>query len=129
MPRQPKQISMDAAFKSLIREMDIPKQKDLDKLNAKIDRLEKLLKQTVNASQSPKSRTKATPAKKSAGGKRDNSATAVVLAKIQRSKKGVDVEGLKSKTGFDDKKLRNIVHRLYKLEKIKRVGRGKYVGA
>ena len=56
MPRKPKQISMDAAFKSLLRELDIPKQKDIDKLNAKIDHLEKLLKQTVKAAQRTKTR-------------------------------------------------------------------------
>ena len=128
MPKQPKNVSMDAALKSLLRDLDIPRQKDIDKLNAKIDRLEKLLKQTVKTAQKTKSRA-TTPAKKSAGGKRADSATAVVLAKIGRSKKGVDVEALKVKTGFDDKKVRNIVARLYKLGKIKRVGRGKYTGA
>ena len=116
---------MDAAFKSLLRDMDIPKQNDIDKLNAKIDRLEKLLKQTAKATQ----RNKVKPAKKATGGKRSDSATAIVLAKINRSKKGVDVEALKTKTGFDDKKVRNIVARLYKLGKIKREGRGKYTGA
>ena len=39
------------------------------------------------------------------------------------------LEDLKKKTGFDDKKLRNIVFRLHKLGKIKRVGRGKYTAA
>ena len=128
MPRKPKNVSMDAAFKSLLRGLDIPKQKDIDKLNAKIARLEKLLKQTVKAAQKTKTRP-VTPSRKSAGTKRADSATAVVLAKIGRSKKGVDVEALKAKTGFDEKKLRNIVFRLYKLGKIKRVGRGKYTGA
>ena len=129
MPRKPKNVSMDAAFKSLLRDLDIPKQKDIDKLNAKIDRLEKLLKQTAKSTQ--RTRTKSTSAKKtaSAGGKRKNSATAVVLAQIGRSKKGVDMAALKKKTGFDEKKLRNIVFRLYKLGKIKREGRGKYVGS
>lgn len=125
MPRKPKQVSMDAAFKSLMREMDIPRQKDIDKLNAKIDRLEKLLKTTAVQ----KIRTKVTtPKGNAAGTKRANSATAVVLSKIGRSKKGVDVEALIAKTGFDEKKVRNIVFRLNKLGKIKRVGRGKYTG-
>jgi hypothetical protein len=41
----------------------------------------------------------------------------------------VDVPKLKAKTGFDDKKVRNIVFRASKEGKIKKVGRGTYVGA
>ena len=44
-------------------------------------------------------------------------------------KKGVDVTTLKEKTGFDDKKVRNIVFRASKQGKIKKTGRGIYVGA
>jgi hypothetical protein len=52
-----------------------------------------------------------------------------VLAIIKRSKKGVDVPTLKKKTGFEDKKVRNIVFRAAKEGKIKKAGRGIYVGA
>ena len=51
-----------------------------------------------------------------------------VLAIIQRSKKGVDTAALMKKTGFDQKKVRNILHRTYKQGKITRVGKGIYVG-
>jgi hypothetical protein len=47
---------------------------------------------------------------------------------IKRSKKGVDVPTLKKKTGFEDKKIRNILNRASKQGKIKRAGRGIYVG-
>ena len=124
MPRKPKQMSMDAAFKSILREMDIPSQKDINKLNAKIDRLEKLLKKMSTQG----ARTKATRIITKASKTKTNSATAVVLSKINRSKRELDVEALMTKTGFDDKKFRNIVFRLHKLGKIKRVGRGKYTG-
>lgn len=56
-------------------------------------------------------------------------ATELVLKIVGRSKKGVDVPMLKAKTGFDDKKVRNIVFRASKEGKIKKVGRGIYVGA
>ncbi|MGD9043966.1 MAG: hypothetical protein PVG06_09650 [Desulfobacterales bacterium] len=56
-------------------------------------------------------------------------ATEQVLKIIERSRKGVDVPRLKAKTGFDDKKVRNIVFRASKEGKIKKVGRGIYVGA
>ena len=56
-------------------------------------------------------------------------ATEQVLKIVRRSRKGVDVPRLKAKTGFDDKKVRNIVFRASKEGKIKKIGRGIYVGA
>ena len=56
-------------------------------------------------------------------------ATDQVVNIIKRSKKGVDAPTLMKKTGFEDKKVRNILMRASKLGKIKRVGRGVYVGA
>jgi tRNA1(Val) A37 N6-methylase TrmN6 len=50
-----------------------------------------------------------------------------VLKIIARSKKGVDVPTLMKKTGFEEKKVRNIVTRAFSQKKIKRVTRGIYV--
>jgi len=74
---------------------------------------------------------RAVKAKKTAPRKKASGATATeqVLKIIKRSKKGVDVPRLKTKTGFGDKKVRNIVFRASKEGKIKKVGRGIYVGA
>ena len=69
---------------------------------------------------------KKAPAKKKAA---QVTATDQVLNIIKRSKKGVDVPSLKKKTGFDDKKVRNIVFRAAKEGRIKKSGRGIYVGA
>lgn len=52
-----------------------------------------------------------------------------VLAIINRSKKGVDSETLVEKTGFDKKKIANIVFKLRKQGKIKSVGKGVYTKA
>jgi hypothetical protein len=73
-----------------------------------------------------KAPAKKAPAKKKAG---QVTATDQVLKIINRSKKGVDVPTLKKKTGFDDKKVRNIVFRAAKEGRIKKSGRGIYVGA
>lgn len=73
-----------------------------------------------------KARAKKTPAKKKATAL---TATDQVLNIIKRSKKGVDVPTLMKKTGFDDKKVRNIINRTLKQGKVKRVGRGIYVAA
>ena len=56
-------------------------------------------------------------------------ATEQILGIIKRFKKGIDVPTLKEKTGFNDKKVRNIVFRASKEGKIKKSGRGIYVGA
>jgi hypothetical protein len=48
---------------------------------------------------------------------------------IKGSKRGVGAAALVKKTGFDLKKVRNIIQRTYKMGKIKRVGKGVYVGS
>ena len=70
-------------------------------------------------------------ARKPAGRKRTPQMTATeqILRIVRRSRKGVDVPTLKTKTGFPDKKVRNIIFRASKEGKIKKVGRGIYVGA
>ena len=52
-----------------------------------------------------------------------------LLAIINRSKKGVDTATLMKKTGFNQKKVRNMLNRTYKQGKITRVAKGIYVGA
>ena len=68
--------------------------------------------------------TKKVPAK---GGKKTD--TDKLLAIVNRFKKGVDTATLMKKTGFDQKKVRNILQRTYKQGKITRVEKGIYVGA
>ena len=48
---------------------------------------------------------------------------------IKRSKKGVTTQTLIKKTGFDAKKIANMVFRATKMGKIKSVSKGVYVGA
>jgi len=57
------------------------------------------------------------------------SAAATVLAIIKRSRKGVDVATLKTKTGFESRKISNIVQRFKREGKIKSGGRGIYAKA
>ena len=62
-------------------------------------------------------------AKKKAPAKKAKALTATdqVLRVIKRSKKGVDAPTLMKKTGFEDKKIRNILMRASKQGKIKRI--------
>ena len=73
---------------------------------------------------------KKAPAKKAPAPKKGVQVTATdqILKIIKRSKKGVDVSTLKKKTGFNDKKVRNIVFRAAKEGRIIKSGRGIYVG-
>jgi cell division septum initiation protein DivIVA len=72
-----------------------------------------------------KAPAKTAPAKKAA----PPTATDEILKIIKRSKKGVDAPTLIKKTGFNQKKVRNILFRTYKQGKIKRLEKGIYIGA
>ena len=76
---------------------------------------------------------KATPAKKApkAPAKKKAvkaTATDLVLNIINKLKKGADTATLMKKTGFDQKKVRNILNMTIKQGKIERVDKGVYVG-
>ena len=123
--------------------------KDLSSLRKEFKAVEKkmamLLKAVQNSGKAPKAAatkavtrkpvktiaTKKAPVKRAAAKKATPQTTATdqILGIIKRFKKGVDVPTLKEKTGFDDKKVRNIVFRAGKEGKIKKSGRGIYVSA
>ena len=75
--------------------------------------------------------TKKAPAKKAPAKKRSSKLTATdqVLNIIKRSKKGVNTATLMAKTGFDQRKIWSIINRAAKAGKIKRAGKGIYIGA
>ena len=114
-------------------------QKDIKALERKMEKLLKALdkEKPIKANRSAKKvatravKAKHAPVKKAAAGKKaiKMNATEQVLKVIKRSRKGVDVPTLKKKTGFGDKKVRNIIFRTSKEGKIKKVGRGIYVSA
>lgn len=86
----------------------------------------KVKRKTVKAKTKPRAVAKKTTRRKRAP---QMTATEQILKIVRRSRKGVDVPTLKAKTGFQDKKVRNIIFRASKEGKIKKVGRGIYVGA
>jgi hypothetical protein len=115
--------------------------KDLQALNKDIKALEKKMEKLIaeaGKSEKPKvakkttaKTTKRSPAQKAPAKKKTTQLTATdqVLNIIKRSKKGVNTATLMTKTGFDVKKVRNILQRTFKMGKIKRVEKGIYVGA
>jgi hypothetical protein len=48
---------------------------------------------------------------------------------IKRIKKGVGFSEIRTRTGFGEKKLRNIIYRLHKTKKIVRKSRGIYIAS
>ena len=104
--------------------------KELTKL---VNQIEKLATELGKAgkpkAKSVKTKPKAKAVSKKAPAKRGKKTdTDKVLAIINRSKKGVDTAALVKKTGFNQKKVRNILNRTYKQGKITRVAKGIYVG-
>jgi len=97
--------------------------KQTEKLAAALEKAEKPKAKSV------KTQTKATAVAKKAPAKAAKKTdTDRVLAIINRSKKGLDTAALMKKTGFNQKKVRNILNRTYKQGKITRVEKGIYVG-
>ena len=113
-------------------EMTVTK-RDLQSLQRQIKAIEKKMEKLIAAvEESEKAKTtKRAPAKKAPAKKKPSQPTATdqVLNIIKRSKKGVNAATLMTKTGFDLKKVRNILARAYKMGKIKRVEKGIYIGA
>jgi predicted transcriptional regulator of viral defense system len=107
--------------------------KNITAIGKKVDNLLREFEKDVKAEtpKASKAKTaKAKPAKKVPAKKRATKVTATdkVLRIIHTSKKGVDTATLKKRTGFDDKKIRNIIFRANKEGKIQRAGRGLYKG-
>jgi hypothetical protein len=120
--RKGKPISFDAMVKFFMQNYNIPTKKDVDKLMAKLDRLENLIKTAMASGGYPV---------KGRVGSSKTAVTAVdmVFDAIKRSRRGLGFSDIQAKTGFGDKKIRNIIFRLNKIGKIKRKRRGVYVAA
>jgi uncharacterized membrane protein len=121
MPRKKgKSISFDAMVKFFMHTYDIPTKRDVDKIMARLERIEALVASAPAAAVAGRRKT----ARRRNGGV---PAADAVLDAIKRSKQGLKFADLQSKTGYPDKKIRNIIFRLNKLGKIKRHTRGVYV--
>lgn len=106
----------ESFIKMLLSRLDIPTKEDIGFLNSRLDKLEQLLYQ--KHPQAKKERTRPASNRKSA--------SSLVLDVIANHPKGTNFKTIKAATGFDDKKLRNIIFRLDKIKRIKRVRRGIY---
>jgi hypothetical protein len=112
---------------------------DIKALGKKMEKLTKLFDKSKKAKVTKKvtakpvkaKTTKKAPAKKVSAKKSTAKLTATdqVLKILRGRKRGVNAATLMEKTGFNQKKISNIIHRAYKQGRIKRVGKGVYVGS
>ncbi len=115
-----KQVSFDAMVKFFMYNYKIPTKRDIDQLNSKLDRIESLIRALPAQTKSSKVKNcESSP----------QSATQSVLDLIESSKKGISITEVREFTGYNDKKLRNIIFYLNKMGKIVRISRGTYKAA
>ena len=106
-------------------------QKDITDIGKRVEKLLKAVEKSGKAKvvkapkAKPAKKAPKAPVKKKAV---KVSATDLVLKIVNRSKKGVNTATLMKKTGFNQKKVTNILQRTYKQGRIKRVDKGIYVG-
>jgi len=123
-----KTVTFDAMVKFFMQHYEIPTKKDVDRLYARLDRLEKLIRAGQSkARQAPGA--KGSPGAATRTGKQALTASDRVYGIIKRSKNGLSISDIKRKTQFEDKKLRNILFRLNSLGRIKRISRGVYTAS
>jgi hypothetical protein len=117
-----KPVSFDAMVQFFIQNYNIPTRNDLDKLQVRLDQIERLLR-----SGSARGRAAA----KNQGADKNGAVTALdtVFDSIQKAAEGASFKDIQNKTGYDDKKIRNVIFRLNKMEKINRKSRGIYVAS
>ena len=103
--------------------------KELKRLAQKTDKMIRQLEKLEKKAQAAK-KPKAKAVKKAVTKRTAKlSASGTVLTIIKRSRKGVDIPALKKKTGFDARKIWDIIYRLKKEGKIKSERKGLYVKA
>jgi hypothetical protein len=94
--------------------------KDLEKMSKEIQKLTSSITKKKGIAQ------KASMPKPAAPSRGKKSGTQTVMDMIKKSKAGIAAGILIKKTGFEDKKIRNILFKAWKDGKIERVGRGVY---
>ncbi len=124
-----KSVSFDAMVKFFMQYYNIPTRKDIDKLMVKMDHLEMLIKSSAMTGKSSSISSVKGSKSKAYSDRTAMTSTDRALEVIKRFRKGVEFADIQERTGFEDKKLRNIIYRLHKMDKIVRKSRGLYIAA
>lgn len=103
---------------------DIPSRKDIHKILIRLDNIETLIR---NSGFSQKGGRFAATEGKGRNSRSVKTAFEVVYDSIKSVERGADFAEIQAKTGFNEKKIRNIIFRLNKYGRIKRKNRGVYI--
>lgn len=121
-----KPVSFDAMVKFFMQSYGIPTKKDIDKLMARLDRLEELIKVAAISGNYGHLRNK-TLKNRNASSAGVKNASDLVWEIIRATGTGIGFDDIQRQVGYNDKKLRNIIFRLNKAGRIRRIRRGIYI--
>jgi hypothetical protein len=124
--RKSKAVSFDAMVKFFMQQYNIPSKKDFDRLLERMERMEKLIRLSTANNRGSKRLASDRQKEKSKRRRTTETASDVVLEIIRNLDHGVGHADIQTATGFDAKKIRNILYRLHKTGRIERVRRGIY---
>lgn len=113
---QEQRVNWEGVIRTLLDRLEIPSGSELKELYKRLDKLEALVYQ--KGPERPKTKEKRKKSRKSASD--------IVLDIIAKFPEGTNFKTLKAKSGYDDKKLRNIIYRLDRIGHIEKVKRGVY---
>jgi len=127
--RSGKSVSFDAMIKFFMIRFEIPTRQDIQRIVNRLDQLEKTIKKNAICGKPKRSGSSKVGGGNSriSGSGQTSNASEVILKAINGSVQGLDYAGILEITHFDEKKIRNILHRLHKTGKIQRKRRGLYV--
>lgn len=106
--------------------------KGIKAINSQLDKVIKAVEDSTKKSKTTKKQApKKKASTKKAAAKKDDQATAfdTVVKIIAKSKQGVNTSKIKDKTGFDNKKIANIIYKAKNRKLIKTVSKGLYTKA
>jgi len=115
-----KSVSFDAMVKYFIHNYNIPTKKDFESLQKRLDHIEHLLKLDAARCCTVENLPSVSP-------KAPLTALDTVYSIIKRAHKGTTFKEIQAKTGYGDKKIRNVIFRLNKMGRIDRKRRGVYI--
>ncbi len=121
-----KPVSFDAMVKFFMMNYNIATRSDIEKVLVRIDRLEQLVRSMVLLG-NPKDTIGGDAGTMAMGsGCPVMTASERVMEAVRRLPAGAGFSEIQVATGFGEKKLRNIIFRLHKQKKLRRIRRGTY---
>ncbi len=124
--KKSKAVSFDAMVKFFMQYYDLPTKTDIDKLADRLERLEMLVREMAAGGGTGGQLTGGARKRKSGKPRSAMTAADTVYAALKTFKTGADLADIQAKTGFGEKKLRNLIFRLHKQGRIQRQSRGVY---